>query len=47
MSKILYYNGTVLTMDRQNPRAEALLTENGRILGVGDLHTLSHSGGTP
>lgn len=47
MSKTLYYNGTILTMDRANPRAEALLTENGRIVAVGDLHTLSHCGGTP
>lgn len=47
MGKTLYYNGTILTMDRANPRAEALLTENGRIVAVGDLHTLSHCGGAP
>lgn len=33
--KKLYYGGTILTMDRSNPRAECVLTENGKILGVG------------
>lgn len=35
--KKLYTGGTILTMDGENPRAEALLTENGRILAVGAL----------
>ncbi|MBQ3074977.1 MAG: amidohydrolase [Clostridia bacterium] len=35
--KKLYCGGTILTMDRENPVADALLTENGRILAAGRL----------
>ena len=35
--KKLYYGGTILTMDRAQPIVECVLTENGRILGVGKL----------
>lgn len=44
MSKTLYFNGTVLTMDRANPRAEAVLTEDGRILAVGAYDALKDCG---
>lgn len=37
MAQTLYYNGSILTMDRQHPRAEALLTDGGCILAVGEL----------
>ncbi len=47
MNKILYFNGTVLTMDRDRPRAEAVLTENGRILAVGSYDNLKDCGGAP
>jgi len=33
----LYFGGTILTMDRENPTADSILTENGRILAVGAL----------
>jgi len=36
MKRRLYYNGPILTMDKANPRAEAVLTENGAIVAVGD-----------
>lgn len=32
---ILYFNGTILTMDERFPQAQALLVENGKILKVG------------
>ena len=35
--KKIYFGGTILTMDKAFPRAEALLTENGKILGVGKI----------
>ena len=35
MSKKLYYNGTILTMDDSCPRADYVLTEDDRILSVG------------
>lgn len=35
--KKLYYGGTILTMDRERPVAEAVLTEDGKILAVGNL----------
>lgn len=35
--KKLYFGGPILTMDRQNPRAEAVLTESGKIVALGDL----------
>lgn len=40
MSRTLYFGGPVLTMDRARPRAEAVLTEDGRILAVGSLEEL-------
>ncbi len=40
MGKTLYFGGTILTMDRALPRAEALLTEDGRIIGAGALRQL-------
>ena len=36
MAKTLYFNGSILTMDKGAPRAEALLCEGDRILAVGD-----------
>ncbi len=47
MKKILYYGGTILTMDRNAPRASALLTENGKILAVGDYDRLKDADATP
>ena len=47
MSKMLYFNGTVLTMDRANPRAEAVLTEDGKILAVGEYDKLKDCGAVP
>ena len=38
--KKLYFGGPILTMDRKNPRAEAVLTEDGRILSVGKYEEL-------
>lgn len=35
MTKTIYQNGLVLTMEERQPAAEAVLTENGRILAVG------------
>lgn len=35
--KKIYFGGAILTMDKACPRAEALLTENGKILAVGKL----------
>ena len=46
MSKTLYYNGSILTMDRANPRAEAVLAENGKILAVGKYDALKDCGAT-
>lgn len=40
MSSTLYYNGEILTMDKQAPRAEALLVGDGRIMAVGSLADL-------
>ena len=37
MARTLYYGGTILTMDKENPRAEALLTDDGLIKKVGKL----------
>ena len=47
MSKMLYFNGTVLTMDRANPCAEAVLTEDGKILAVGEYDKLKDCGAVP
>jgi len=38
--KKLYYGGSVLTMDKACPRVEAVLTQDGKILAVGDLKDL-------
>lgn len=35
--KKLYFGGDILTMDEENPVAEALLTEDGKILALGSL----------
>lgn len=35
--KTLYFGGSILTMDKTRPRAEALLTQDGYIIAVGDL----------
>ena len=37
----LYFGGPILTMDRDCPTAEAVLTENGKILAVGNLADLN------
>lgn len=37
MPDLIFYNGSVLTMDPQNPRAEALAVRGGRILALGDM----------
>jgi len=37
MNKKLYFGGPILTMDKTCPTAEAILTENGRIIGRGRL----------
>lgn len=36
----LYYNGSILTMDKSCPRVEAILTENGKILKTGTKNDL-------
>lgn len=45
MGQTLYYNGTILTMEGQNSLAEAVLTEDGRILDVGTYDGLSERAG--
>ena len=40
MSQTLYFGGTILTMDEKMPRAEAILTENGKIAAVGEFSAL-------
>ncbi len=40
MGKQLYFGGPILTMDRSNPRVEAMLTEDGKILAVGNYEDL-------
>ncbi len=47
MKKTLYYGGSILTMDKAAPRAEAVLTKNGRIEAVGRYDDLKEAGGTP
>lgn len=47
MKKTLYYGGSILTMDKTAPRAEALLTENGKIVAVGRYDDLKEAGGSP
>ena len=43
--KTLYTNGAVVTMDPLRPQAQALVTENNRILGVGDAATMTQLAG--
>jgi len=45
--KKLYFGGPILTMDRACPRVEAVLTENGIIVGVGSYKDLACSGAEP
>jgi len=40
LMKKLYYNGTILTMDSNQPQAEAVLTDAGTILAVGEVKSL-------
>ncbi len=42
MARKLYFGGKILTMDREKPEAEALLTENGKILAVGSVSELEN-----
>lgn len=42
MTRRLYFGGKILTMDRENPEAEALLTEDGKILAVGSMSELEN-----
>ena len=42
MTRRLYFGGKILTMDRENPEAEALLTEDGKILAVGSMSDLEN-----
>ena len=39
--KKIYFGGPILTMDRECPTAEAVLTENGKILAVGNYADLN------
>lgn len=41
MGQTLYYNGAILTMEDQNPSVEAVLTENGTIMGTGTYRDMS------
>lgn len=43
MSKKLFYNGYIYTMDEEKPQAEAVLVEDGRIAGVGEMKDLEVS----
>ena len=44
MAKTLYYNGTIITMSGSEPEsAEAVLTENDKILAVGSLEAVSYT----
>lgn len=47
MDSILYYGGPILTMNKRTPRAEALLTQNGRIVAVGKYEDLKHESAAP
>ena len=46
MGQILYYNGTILTMEDQKPCVEAVLTENGRITDAGTYKDLLERAGS-
>ena len=39
--RTLYFGGTVLTMDRRTPKAEALLVDNGKIVAFGTAEDLA------
>ena len=46
MEQVLYYNGTIITMEnREAPYAEAVLTENGRIKDRGSFSRLREAAG--
>lgn len=47
MGKKLYFGGTILTMDKSRRKAEAMLTEDGRILAVGNLQELKGTAAEP
>ena len=38
--KKLYFGGTILTMDKENKKTQALLTENGKIIALGKYEDL-------
>jgi len=38
---LILYNGTILTLDPDTPRVEALAIQAGRVLAVGDFHPIS------
>ena len=40
MSKTLFFGGTILTMDKKNPYAEAIIQQDGKIIAVGKLSDL-------
>ena len=39
--RTLYRNGTILTLDHEADRHEALVVENGAVAGVGDAHSMT------
>lgn len=41
MEKVIYWNGTILTMDAARPQSEALLTDGGVIEALGTVEALS------
>ena len=41
MQRTLYFGGSILTMDKARPRAQALLTTDGQILAVGNFGDLA------
>lgn len=45
MGQILYYNGTILTMEEGTPSVEAVLTQNGRIVDTGNAAALLERAG--
>lgn len=45
MGQTIYYNGTILTMEDQNPCVEAVITENGKIVDTGNAKDLFERAG--
>ena len=43
--KTLFYNGNFITVDKKQPRAEAVLVENGTVQAVGTLAELDELAG--